>query len=155
MGPFGRASKFVQGELLTAGDRAESELETDSMFSKKVLMLAAAGVAAVVIVGVALASTASNTVSTSKAGEGSGSITGYDISTVHYNLNPTDPTKIDGVTFKLDTAPTVGSTIRVALTSTSTTWYTCTFVTTNATCLTTVPQATVGPSDALKVVVAQ
>ncbi|MEO8541262.1 MAG: hypothetical protein ABI577_16090 [bacterium] len=125
------------------------------MLSNKVMMLGGAAIVGVAILGVALASTASNTVPTSKAGEGQGTITGYNIATVHYQLNATDPSKVDAVTFTLDTAPIAGSTIKVKVGSASATWYTCTTVTTAATCATTSPAATVAAADELKVVVAQ
>ncbi len=125
------------------------------MFNRKVLILTLAGVVGVVLIGAAVASTASNTVSTSKAGEGAGAISGYNISSVHYNLNSTDPSNIDSVAFTLDAAPAAGSTVRVQLSAAGTTWYTCTFTSTATTCPTTSPQATIGASDSLKVVVAQ
>jgi len=125
------------------------------MYNTKFFALGGIALVGVAVMGIVLASTASNTVPDSKAGEGQGTITGYDISTVHYTLNTTDPAKIDSVTFKLDTAPIAGSTIKVKVGTTSTTWYTCTTVTTAATCPTVSPAATVKLADELKVVVAQ
>lgn len=125
------------------------------MINKKFFVLGGVALCAIAIMGIVVASTASNTVPESKAGEGQGTITGYDISTVHYQLNATDPSKIDAVTFKLDSAPVAGSTIRVKVGSATTTWYTCTTVTTAATCPTVSPAATVVLANELKVVVAQ
>jgi len=48
---------------------------------------------------------AANTVPTSKAGDGAGVVSGYTVSSIHYNLNATNPRNIDSVTFNLDTAP--------------------------------------------------
>jgi len=125
------------------------------MYSTKFFALGGIAIVGVAVMGIALASTASNTVPDSKAGEGQGTITGYDISTVHYELNASDPAKIDAVTFKLDSAPVAGSTIKVKVGTKSTTWYNCTTVTTAATCATVSPAATVVLADELKVVVAQ
>ncbi len=125
------------------------------MFNTKVIVLAGVAILAVAVIGVVMASTASNSVPDSKAGEGQGTITGYDISTVHYELNALDPSIIDAVTFKLDSAPTTGSTIKVKVGSSSSSWYTCTTVTTAATCATVSPAASVAAADELKVVVAQ
>jgi hypothetical protein len=125
------------------------------MFSTKIMILGGVAILAAATIGVVMASTASNTVPDSKAGEGQGTITGYDISTVHYQLNAADPSKIDAVTFKLDSAPTIGSTIKVKVGSSSSSWYTCTTVTTAATCATVSPAASVASANELKVVVAQ
>ncbi len=125
------------------------------MFSGKILVLGGVAILAVALIGIVMASTASNTVPNSKAGEGQGTITGYDISTVHYELNASDPSKIDAVTFKLDSAPAVGSTIKVKVGSGSTSWYTCATTATAATCPTTSPPASVASANELKVVVAQ
>lgn len=113
----------------------------------------AAVVAGLVVVG-AFAFTASNTVPGTKAGDGSGAITGYVVSSVHYTLNGSDPTKVDSVAFTLDSAPVAGSTLKVQLESAGS-WYSCTNVTTAVTCATTSPQATVQPADNLRVIVAQ
>lgn len=48
--------------------------------------------------------TATNTVEGSRAGDGSGAIAGYDVSSVSYTLLSSDPTKISGVSFTLDNA---------------------------------------------------
>ncbi len=125
------------------------------MFSSKILILGVVAILAVALTGIVMASTASNSVPTSKAGEGQGTITGYDISTVHYELNASDPSKIDAVTFKLDSAPSVGSTIKVKVGTNSTSWYTCTTTAAAATCPTLSPPASVASANELKVVVAQ
>jgi hypothetical protein len=125
------------------------------MLSSKVLVLGGVAILAVAMAGMVMASTASNTVPDSKAGEGQGTITGYDISTVHYQLNASDPSKIDAVHFDLDSAPIIGSTIRVKLGSSSNSWYTCSTVATAVTCATNSPPASVAAANELKVVVAQ
>lgn len=118
------------------------------------VVLASAGAAVAIVAGV-FAFTASNTVPGSQAGEGQGTITGYVLSSVHYGLNASDPTKIDSVQFNLDTAPAVGSTIKIKLVSSGSTWYSCTNAATAVTCVTTAIQATVATADQLTAVIAQ
>jgi hypothetical protein len=117
------------------------------------MLISAAAVAGVVAIG-GYAFTASNTVPTTKAGDGQNTITGYVASSVHYTLN-SDPTKMDAVAFTLDSAPVSGGTIQAQVVDGGT-WYTCTNTGTAVTCDTTVgTQATVKPTDQLRVVVAQ
>jgi hypothetical protein len=97
--------------------------------------------------------TAANTVPTSKAGDGSGAISGYIVTTVHYGLNASDSSKIDSVTFNLDSTPVSGSTIKIQLVSAGS-WYSCTNVAAAVTCATTSPQATVLQANNLRVVIA-
>ena len=49
---------------------------------------------------------AANTVPASSAGDGSGAISGYTISAIHYGLNATNPGNVDSVTFTLSAART-------------------------------------------------
>jgi hypothetical protein len=95
--------------------------------------------------------TASNTVPDTKAGDGTGTVTGYVLSSVHYGLNATDPTKVDSVAFTLDSTPVAGSTIKAKLGGN---WYGCSNTAAAVTCTTTSPQATVQPIASLEVVVA-
>lgn len=97
---------------------------------------------------------ASNTVPNTNAGDGSGTISGYVVSSVKYNLNASDPSNIDSVTFNLDSTPATGSTIKAQLAAAGT-WYTCTNVAAAITCDVTSPQATVAAATTLRVVVAQ
>ncbi len=113
------------------------------------------GLAGAVLIGVIAASTAGNTVPETKAGLGQGQVTGYDISSVHYALNTSDPSKVDSVGFTLDAAPVSGATVSVKLSAASTTWYACTFNGTAVTCPTTNPPATVDQVQDLVVVAAQ
>jgi hypothetical protein len=96
--------------------------------------------------------TAANTVAESKAGDGSGEITGYDVSEVDYTLNATDPSTIDSVDFTLDTEPTAGSDVMVQLDSTGGEWHDCTWTGTAASCDTT--GESVLDADNLRVVIA-
>lgn len=105
-----------------------------------------------IIAGAAYAFTASNTVPTTYAGDGNGSISGYTVSAVQYNLNATTPTNIDSVQFTLDQAAT---TVKMKLTAAGS-WYSCTNPSgNNWSCATTSPQATVQPSDSLDVLAVQ
>jgi len=65
----------------------------------------------ILVVALALTTTAfaladSNTVTTSKAGDGSAAVSGYAVTGVTYNLNSSDPSLIDSVAFDLDAAAT-------------------------------------------------
>ena len=108
---------------------------------------------ACVLVAGTYAFTAANTVPDSKAGDGSGTVTGYVLSSVHYNLNGTNPANVDSVTFTLDSTPVAGSTIKAQLAAAGS-WYTCTNVAAAVTCVTTAPQATVLAATTLRVIVA-
>jgi hypothetical protein len=108
-----------------------------------------------IMAGATYAFAAANTVPTSKAGDGSGGITGYTVSAIHYTLNGINPSTIDSVTFTLNSAPVAGSTIKIKLVAAGTTWYTCTNVTTAVTCNNgTTLGASVTSADSLEVVIA-
>jgi hypothetical protein len=113
------------------------------------------GIGAALIVGIVAASTAGNTVQETRAGVGEGEVTGYNVSSVHYVLNASDPTKVDAVTFSVNEAPGAGTVISAKLATEATTWYACTFSGTDVTCSTTSPQATVAGITSLVVVAAQ
>jgi hypothetical protein len=106
-------------------------------------------------VGIALgvyAYAATNTVPSSTAGAGSGTISGYTVSNVAYGLNSTTPTNLDQVTFSI--TPTTTSTVKAQLASGGT-WYSCTNSAGSVTCNTSSPQATVSAATQLSVVAAQ
>lgn len=96
--------------------------------------------------------TAGNTVPDSRAGDGSGAVSGYVVTNVDYGLNATNPQNIDEVTFTLDATPAAGSDIKVRLVSTSSNWYDCTTVAADATCATTSPIVAVADADELRVI---
>jgi hypothetical protein len=102
------------------------------MFKKstKTLVLV---VLVLILSGFSYAMAAANTVTVSKAGDGAGVVSGYAVSSVHYILDTTDPSKIASVTFILDA---VATDIKVQLVSTSGAWYPCTYGAT-VTCTTT------------------
>ena len=70
--------------------------------------IALAVVVALAVGGGAYAFTASNTVPASTAGAGSGAVSGYTVTELHYVLNAATPTNIDSLTFTI--TPTVPST---------------------------------------------
>ena len=123
------------------------------MFIKSTFKVFLIAIVALALVGVTTAYAAANVVPASSAGDGSGAISGYTISTIHYVLNAANPGNIDSVTFTLSTAPAAGGTIKISLDGAN--WYSCTNVTTAVTCVTTAPQATVLLATNLRVVVAQ
>lgn len=113
------------------------------------------GMAIAVLTLSTYAFTAGNVVPPTKAGDGSASITGYQVSAVKYNLNVSNPQSIDSLTFTLDSAPAAGSTVKVQLDTPLGSWFTCTMSGTpavNASCPT--AGATVVLADQLTVVAA-
>lgn len=79
---------------------------------------------------------AQNTIAESGAGEGEEVITGYDITNIVYDLNTTNPTQLDAVSFAIAeiesvTAPAV--TVKVRLVSGGS-WYNCSMSGGTATC---------------------
>jgi hypothetical protein len=121
----------------------------------------AAVAAAALVGGGAFAFTSSNTVPATNAGAGSGSVSGYTVTNIHYGLNATTPTNVDSLTFTI--SPVVPSTstgkvvVSVALTSGGPNTYTCTTNTAGdtVTCGTTSPQLTADKITSVTVVAAQ
>ena len=102
---------------------------------------------------VATAYAAANTVPATNAGDGAGTISGYTISAVHYDLNATNPQNIDSVTFTTSATVPTGSTVKIMLVDGGATWYTCTGQgSTSISCTTT--DATVLEANSLRVVIA-
>lgn len=119
------------------------------MFIKKSVKIFVLVVLVLALSGFTYAFAAANTVPATKAGDGSGVISGYTITNVKYNLDGTTPSNIASVTFTLDVAATSAS-IRLV---DGGTWYSCTIASgTAVTCLT--PLATVLSADLLQVVAA-
>ena len=118
-------------------------------------------VAGAAIAGGAYAFTAANTVPASNAGAGSGAVSGYTVTNLHYTLNATTPQNIDSMTFNVSPViPSTGSgkvEVQAALSSGGPNTYTCT---TNVagdtvTCATTSPQLTAASLTSVTVVAAQ
>jgi hypothetical protein len=117
--------------------------------------------AAGLVGGGAYAFTASNTVPATNAGAGSGVVSGYTVTNIHYVLNTTTPSNVDSMTFTI--SPSIPSTssgkviASVALTSGGPNNYTCTTTTAGdtVTCATTTPQLTADKVTSVTVVAAQ
>lgn len=118
-------------------------------------------VAALTIAGGAYAFTASNTVPASTAGAGSGAVSGYVITNVHYALNATTPLNIDTLTFTVSPViPNTGSgkvIVSAALSTGGPNSYSCTTNTAGdtVTCATTSPQLTADKLSSVTIVAAQ
>ncbi|HEX4820657.1 MAG TPA: hypothetical protein VFV00_10660 [Acidimicrobiales bacterium] len=122
-------------------------------FSRSRMLISGALVAGVMAVG-GYAFTASNTVPNTKAGDGSGTISGYTVSSVHYGLNATNPATLDSVSFNLDSTPASGSHVNAKIDGT---WYSCTVPTgtpNTSTCDTTADHPAVSTAASLEVVAA-
>lgn len=123
--------------------------------------IALAVVVALAIGGGAYAFTASNTVPATTAGAGSGAVSGFTVTNLHYSLDATTPTNIDSLTFTI--TPSVPSTstgkvvISAALSTGGPTTYTCSTDTTGTvvTCGTISPQLTAALLTGVTVVAAQ
>jgi hypothetical protein len=76
---------------------------------------------------------AENIVPDSKAGDGQGAVSGYEVTNIHYVLNDTNPSVVDEVTFDVDSEPAAGSTMKVQLFAAGD-WYACDAVATAITC---------------------
>lgn len=86
----------------------------------------------------AFAFAASNTVPSSSIGSGTGTVTGYTISSLGYTLNSTNPQNVDAVTFSV--SPTTATTVKVRPDGTN--WYSCTNTSGSVSCATTSPSLT-------------
>jgi hypothetical protein len=111
--------------------------------------------------GGAYAFTAANTVPSTAAGSGSGAVTGYVVTDVHYALNAATPTNVDSITFIVSPVIPSGSSGQVQVSTTLTSGgpnaYSCTTNVTGdtVTCPTTSPQLTADTLTGLTVVAAQ
>jgi len=125
------------------------------------IKIAAAAIAAVAVAGGAYAFTAANTVPASNAGAGSGTVSGFTVSNLHYGLNTTTPGNVDSLTFTVNpTIPSTGSgkvIVQAALTTGGPSTYQCTTNTTGdtVTCPTTSPQLSADKLSSVTVVAAQ
>jgi len=90
------------------------------MFKTLKILFALMAIVAISVAAYAFA--ASNTVPATKAGDGTGVVSGYTVTSVVYTLNATDPTTLDLVSFDLGAAATQ---VKAQLVS-SGSWYTCT-----------------------------
>jgi len=93
------------------------------MFTKNSIKIVFIAIIALALSGFTYAYAAANTVPTTYAGDGQGTISGYVVSAIHYTLDVTDPSKISTVDFTLDHAATLA---KVKLVAAGTTYYDCT-----------------------------
>ena len=112
--------------------------------------LVAVGALVLVLSVSGYAFTASNTVPNATLGQGANTISGYTVSSVAYNLNATNPSNLDSVSFTI--APATATTVKVELAAGGT-WYTCTNTAGSVSCTTT--GATAAAATALNVVASQ
>jgi hypothetical protein len=95
--------------------------------------------------------TASNTVPATKAGDGSGTISGYTVSDVQYNASSSNPTLLETYSFDLDTTANVVKAKPVAAQST---YDSCTASGNTWTC-TAAANTTIASLDQLRVIATQ
>lgn len=93
--------------------------------------------------------TAANNVPATKAGDGSGAITGYDVTNVAYTLDAANPANIESVSFTLDA---VAGTVKAKLVAASTTYTDCTNTGGNDWSCNVEPDPTVLSADELRVI---
>jgi hypothetical protein len=106
-------------------------------------------VVAVALATGAYAFTATNTVPGTNAGSGSGTISGYTVSNVQYQLNATTPSDIDSVTFTLNAS---AATAKAKIVQASSTYTNCSISGgTSVTCNFS-PDITVASADELTVI---
>jgi hypothetical protein len=119
------------------------------MFRSRMLRTLLITILVLVFATTAYALAASNTVPSSYAGEGAGAVSGYDVTNLLFNLNASNASYIDSVTFTLDAAATD---VMVRLETTGS-YYACTNPSGfNWSCITTLPQATVLATDEVRVI---
>jgi hypothetical protein len=125
------------------------------MSLNRTFKLAAVLLAVVVLTMAIYGFAASNTVSTSGAGDGSAAISGYTVTNVHYVLDAVDPSLISSMAFTVAPAIPAGGSVQVKLVATGTTYTACTVSGgTNVTC-TFAGGVSVLAADQLRVIAAQ
>ena len=92
------------------------------MFFSRAIKVFVIAAIAFVFATVATAFAASNTVPTSSAGEGAGTVSGYTVTNLHYELNAGNASNIDYVSFTLNASAT---TVMAKLVAASSTYYSC------------------------------
>ncbi|NMC55235.1 MAG: hypothetical protein GYA48_16550 [Chloroflexi bacterium] len=105
------------------------------MLSKRVFKTLLIVMVALALSGFTYAFAAANTVPGTRAGDGTGAISGYTVSNIVYNLNAANPGNIDSVSFSLNEAAT---TVKASVNGT--TFADCTLSASTWTC--TLPAAT-------------
>lgn len=121
------------------------------MFIKRSIKVFAIAIVAFVFATITYAFAASNTVANpGKAGDGSGTITGYAVTNVTYTLDSGDPVNVTAVEFDLDAA---ALTVKVRLVTAGTLFDTCSAAVNHWTC--TITGVTATAANSLEVVAAQ
>jgi ABC-type glycerol-3-phosphate transport system substrate-binding protein len=92
------------------------------LFGRSFLMTAMAGATVMAVGGMAY--TAANTVPTTVAGSGSGTVSGYTISSIIYNVNASNPNNVDSITFSYSPSTPDPTRARVSGDG-GTTWFNC------------------------------
>jgi hypothetical protein len=130
---------------------SKSRLRRKAMFKNLKIVFTLIAVLAIAVASYAFA--AANTVPDTKAGDGTGAVSGYTVTSIVYTLNATDPDTLDSVSFDLGAAAATGK-VKAQLVATTGDWYACTQVgvTTVWTCDTT--GLTASSIDQLRVVAA-
>jgi hypothetical protein len=119
------------------------------MFYKKLFKVLAVCLIALAMTAAAYAYAAANTVPASNAGDGSGTISGYTVSAIHYTLDPANPANISIVSYTLSAAAASAQ-----VTFDGTHWFACTITGgTSVSCVTTgANEPTVLGANSLRVV---
>lgn len=92
------------------------------LFGRSFFMTAMAGATVMAVGGMAY--TAANTVPNTVAGSGSGTVSGYTISSIVYNVNASDPRNVDSITFSYSPSSPDPTRARVSSDG-GTTWFNC------------------------------
>jgi len=87
---------------------------------RKRLMVVAAFALVLFIMVTGYAFAATNTVDATNVGDGSGAISGYFITNVHYTLDTTNPQNVSSVSFTINPGITAGGKVYVRLASSGT-----------------------------------
>lgn len=98
---------------------------------------------------------AANTVGINGAGDGAGTVSGFNSSAITYALNSTNPANIDSVSFTLTPVAATGApnSVKVKLVSGGSTWFNCSLSASTWTCPTSSTSA--ASVDELRIVAAQ
>lgn len=115
------------------------------MFGRAFWVTAIAAIATMSFAGTAMTNSGTLPSSTNSS-YSTGAIGEFTATGVAYNLNTTDPRKVDSITFTLGTSGTTPTFVKVRPVSSTTNWYTCSLSGSapsfTATCNTTSPQWT-------------
>ena len=110
-------------------------------------------IGAIAIWGLPMLSPMAAVVSNGRVGQNTSPVMEYAITNARYTRNADNQENIDEVTFDLDPAPAVGATVKMRLSSSEDTWYSCSHSAASATCATTSPQASVVEGGELRVTI--